>query len=100
MYFDSKDACDMSVMWHLQREHPKEWKAVVSALHALTADPESPEDMDRFEGVLLDAVSEVVWYNADEEPTGGEYDPCWRVDPDVWQWVREDEALRAMGRTA
>lgn len=100
MYFSNEDACDMSVMWHLQREHPKEWGVVVSVLHALTADPESVEDMGRFEGALLDAISEVVWYNSDEEPTGTEYDPCTSVDPDAWQWAREDEMLRAMGYSA
>lgn len=100
MYFDSKDQCDMSVMWHLQREHPKEWGVVVGALHALTTDPEDHEDMRRFEAVLLDALSECVWYNSDEEPTGTEYEPYGSVDPDSWKWAREDAVLDAMGGVA
>lgn len=92
MYFSDKDACDMSVMWNLQREHPKEWKVVVSALHALTVEPEDYEDMRRFEGVLLDALSECVWENSDEEPTGTEYHRYGERDPESWRWARYAEA--------
>lgn len=87
MYFGSSDACEMSVTWALQREHPKAWKEVLGALHALTAtdayDHYVTSEGD-FEGALIEALAECVLYNSEEEPPSYE----WRygeVDPD-WDW--------------
>lgn len=101
MYFENSDQCELSVRYHLTMVRAKEWALVLDELNALCMEAHDPKTAEewrrRLEDQLIYAISEVVWENGDEEPTGTEYEPYGSVDPDSWKWAREDAMLEAMG---
>lgn len=99
MYFENSDQCELSVRYHLTQVQKDAWDKVLSELDALCKEGDM-EERRNLENVLIEVISEVIWYNADEEPTGSEYRPYGRQDPDSWQWAREDAMLDAMGGVA
>lgn len=104
MYFENTDECELTVRYHLTLVRAKEWAWVLDELDALCMEATTPEGAKdwrrRLEDQLIQAIAEVVWENSEEEPTGSEYRPYGRQDPDSWQWAREDAMLDAMGGVA
>lgn len=101
MYFENSDQCELTVRYHLTQVRAKEWRYVLDELDALCMEATTVEGAKdwkkRLEDQLIQAIADVVWENGDEEPTGSEYRPYGRQDPDSWQWAREDAMLDAMG---